>query len=168
LGRALKQIKEQLRALPDNGLGYGLLRHLNLETSATLGRHAGPQIGFNYLGRFGTAEAGAQDWAPAPEAGALGGGADAQMPLRHAIDLNALTFDRAEGPELSATWSWAGELFSEEQIRDLAQRWFQVLEGLVSHATRTEAGGFTPSDLPLVSLDQEEIENIEFFYESKH
>ena len=26
LGRALKVIKEQLRALPDNGLGYGLLR----------------------------------------------------------------------------------------------------------------------------------------------
>ena len=29
LGRALKLIKEQLRALPDNGLGYGLLRYLN-------------------------------------------------------------------------------------------------------------------------------------------
>ena len=29
LGRALKLIKEQLRALPDHGLGYGLLRYLN-------------------------------------------------------------------------------------------------------------------------------------------
>ena len=29
LGRALKRIKEQLRALPDHGLGYGLLRYLN-------------------------------------------------------------------------------------------------------------------------------------------
>ena len=29
LGRALKIIKEQLRALPDNGLGYGVLRYLN-------------------------------------------------------------------------------------------------------------------------------------------
>ena len=28
LGRALKSIKEQLRALPDNGLGYGVLRYL--------------------------------------------------------------------------------------------------------------------------------------------
>jgi non-ribosomal peptide synthase protein (TIGR01720 family) len=168
LGRALKQIKEQLRALPDNGLGYGLLRHLNVETSATLGSCAGPQIGFNYLGRFGTAQVGAQDWATAPEAGALGGGADAQMPLMHAIDVNALTLDRAEGPELGATWSWARELFSEEQVRDLSQRWFQVLEGLVSHATRTETGGFTPSDLPLVSLNQEEIEDIEFLYEENN
>ena len=29
LGRALKLVKEQLRALPDHGLGYGLLRYLN-------------------------------------------------------------------------------------------------------------------------------------------
>src|SRR5262249_16500808 len=33
-GRALKSIKEQLRALPDNGLGYGLVRYLNPQTSA--------------------------------------------------------------------------------------------------------------------------------------
>ncbi len=32
LGRALKLIKEQLRALPDNGLGYGVLRYLNAQT----------------------------------------------------------------------------------------------------------------------------------------
>ena len=36
LGRALKSIKEQLRALPDKGLGYGLLRYLNAETAPQL------------------------------------------------------------------------------------------------------------------------------------
>ena len=38
LGRALKTIKEQLRAVPGKGLGYGLLRYLNDETAAELGR----------------------------------------------------------------------------------------------------------------------------------
>ena len=33
LGRALKAIKEQLRALPDHGLGYGLLRYLNPQSA---------------------------------------------------------------------------------------------------------------------------------------
>ncbi|OCC07226.1 non-ribosomal peptide synthetase [Streptomyces sp. PTY087I2] len=32
VGNAVKSIKEQLRALPDNGAGYGLLRHLNPDT----------------------------------------------------------------------------------------------------------------------------------------
>ncbi len=33
LGRALKTIKEQLRAMPGKGLGYGLLRYLNPQTA---------------------------------------------------------------------------------------------------------------------------------------
>src|SRR5262249_39472616 len=52
LGRALKLIKEQLRAVPGNGLGYGLLRYLNARTGLQLSGFAAPQIGFNYLGRF--------------------------------------------------------------------------------------------------------------------
>ena len=41
LGRALKTIKEQLRAVPGKGLGYGLLRYLNGETAAAACRAAG-------------------------------------------------------------------------------------------------------------------------------
>ena len=53
LGEAFKGIKEQLRQVPDGGLGYGLLRYLNPETAPALSELASPQIGFNYLGRFG-------------------------------------------------------------------------------------------------------------------
>ncbi|MDP9975372.1 non-ribosomal peptide synthase protein (TIGR01720 family), partial [Variovorax paradoxus] len=158
LGRALKQGKEQLRALPDNGLGYGLLRYLNAETAKVLDGTV-PQIGFNYLGRFAAPRA--QDWASAPEAGALGGGEDQETPLAHAISLDALTRDRPEGPELSATWSWAGGLFTEDDIADLAHTWFRVLEALVSHSRQPQAGGFTPSDFPLIALGQAEIERLE-------
>ncbi|PHS03509.1 MAG: non-ribosomal peptide synthetase, partial [Blastopirellula sp.] len=159
LGPALKQVKEQLRSVPDNGLGYGLLRYLNAQTQTELSRHATPQLGFNYLGRLGTAQA--EDWAPAREAGALGGGSDPQMPLFHVLELNALTLDGPEGPTLVANWSWAAELLSETQVQELAQNWFQALEGLVKHAQQPETGGLTPSDLPLVTLSQTEIEHLE-------
>ena len=36
LGRALKIIKEQLHAVADHGLGYGLLRYLNAQTALQL------------------------------------------------------------------------------------------------------------------------------------
>ena len=45
LGRALKLIKEQLRAVPGNGLGYGLLRYLNPRTGSQLAGFAAAQIG---------------------------------------------------------------------------------------------------------------------------
>ena len=162
LGRALKEIKEQLRAVPHNGLGYGLLRYLNAQTGSQLAGFAAPQIGFNYLGRFAAAAAG--DWARAPEAVGLGGGGDAGMALAHCIEVNALTLDEASGAQLVAHWSWAPALVTEQQVRDLAQGWFAALEALVRHAERPGAGGRSPSDLPLVSLSQGEIERLERQY----
>ncbi|HEX3305973.1 MAG TPA: condensation domain-containing protein, partial [Streptosporangiaceae bacterium] len=161
LGRALKSIKEQLRALPDNGLGYGVLRYLNPQTAAQLEGFASPQISFNYLGRF--AAAAASDWGGAEEAVRLGAG-DPAMPLSHAIEVNALTLDNREGARFTATWSWAPALVTDAEMRDLAERWFAALEALVRHATAAGAGGRTPSDLPLVALSQAEIEGLESAY----
>ena len=162
LGQAFKRIKEQLRALPDGGLGYGVLRHLNPETAPALAGLASPQIGFNYLGRFARDQA--ADWQIAPEAEALGGGIDPDMPLAHILEVNALTLEQSDGPQLSATWSWPSELLSEEAVRDLAQGWFGALEALVGNAAQPGAGGHTPSDFPLVTLSQAEVEQLEAQY----
>jgi non-ribosomal peptide synthase protein (TIGR01720 family) len=159
LGTAVKRIKEQLRALPDNGLGYGLLRYLNEETAVQLRGFAEPQIGFNYLGRFfGGGGGGA--WSIAAEAAALGGGGDPQMPVRHVLEVNALTLDDGTGPRLTANWSWVEGILEEEEVRELAADWFRALAALVTHAEAPHAGGLTPSDIPLVALSQEEIDKL--------
>ncbi|MFE7214677.1 amino acid adenylation domain-containing protein [Streptomyces sp. NPDC057611] len=163
VGAALKRVKEQLRALPDNGMGYGLLRHLNPQTGPALARLRTPQIGFNYLGRFPAASAADQaaDWTPAPEADGLGGGVDPAMPIPHALEINALTQDHPDGPRLTATLSWPGDLLDEDDARDLADTWSRALDVLAAHGEGAEAGGHTPSDLPLVSLSQQEIDTVE-------
>src|SRR6476660_7842587 len=162
LGRALKRIKEQFHAVPDNGLGFGLLRYLNPQTASQLAGFARPQIGFNYLGRFPAAAA--TDWAGAAEAGAPGGGGEAAMRLAHALEVNAITLDGSAGATLCSTWSWPPALMAEAQVRALAQGWFAALEALVRHAAAPAAGGRTPCDLPLVSLSQAEIERLEQHY----
>ncbi|MEV7130823.1 amino acid adenylation domain-containing protein [Streptomyces sp. NPDC093260] len=160
-GRALKQVKEQLRALPDHGVGYGLLRHLNPQTAQVLGRCAQPQIGFNYLGRLGAADDGTEPGVPRVNRD-LSGVAEAAMPLPHALDLTATAVAYPEGPRLVAHWIWAGELFADDDVRDLADGWFRALKALVEHAERAgTAGGLTPSDLTLVSLGQDEIDRLE-------
>jgi amino acid adenylation domain-containing protein/non-ribosomal peptide synthase protein (TIGR01720 family) len=159
IGRALKVIKEQLRRVPDRGLGYGLLRYLNPQTGAMLAELEKPQIGFNYLGCFAAPEG--EDWAIASESDALSGGADEVMELGHCLEINALSLDQGEGPELRATWSWVPRLLSEHEVRRLAEEWLEALEALVRHVAEAEAGGRTPSDLPLVSLTQAEIEQLE-------
>src|SRR5205814_5081241 len=148
LGRALKRIKEQLRAVKDNGLGYGLLRYLNAQTAAQLAGLPAAQIGFNYLGRF---PATAADWGAARDAVKLAG-ADPAMALAHCIEVNALSIESAEGPTLTATWSWARALLSDEEARDLADGWYQALEALVRHVEQPGAGRRSPRDPPVLAL----------------
>ena len=162
LGHALKGIKEQLRAVPDRGIGYGILRYLLPKAEEALHRFDPPQLGFNYLGRFHAPHA--ADWEMALEAEGLSGGADPQMPLSHLIELNAITLDRPEGPQLVAYWSWATALFSESRIQQLAQTWFDALTLLANRAGQPSIAGLTPSDLPLVSLSQLEIDLLEEEY----
>ena len=157
LGQVLKVIKEQLRAVPNGGLGYGMLRYLNSETGSLLAGLGTPQIGFNYLGRW--AGAGGGDWGAAPEE--VRGGIDSEMPLAHCVGVNASTIENPEGPTLTATWTWAPALLSEQDVGELAEGWFHVLEALVRHAAQPGAGGLTPSDIPLTSLTQAEIELVE-------
>ncbi|WP_455568892.1 amino acid adenylation domain-containing protein, partial [Streptomyces inhibens] len=162
LGRALKQVKEQLRAVPGNGLGYGLLRYLNPETAPGLAGLPTPEVGFNYLGRMGSAaNAETGDWTPAWEAVELGGELAPDTPVAHAIEINAMARETPEGPALTATWSWPSRLLSEDEVRELAETWFEVLEALTRHAEDQDAGGLTPSDTPLAGLSQEEIDEFE-------
>ncbi|PHO21742.1 hypothetical protein CQR79_12090, partial [Aggregatibacter actinomycetemcomitans] len=50
---SLKGIKEQLRAIPDKGLGFGVLRYLgDAQAQAALKALPTPRITFNYLGQL--------------------------------------------------------------------------------------------------------------------
>lgn len=158
-GRALKRIKEQLRAVPDHGIGHGLLRRLNPATAAELSAAPAPQIGFNYLGRF-SADAVGGHWTPAPETGSLPAHADPGAPLPHVLEINAAAHDGADGPRLSATLSWPDGLLSEAEVRALAESWLVALEALVTHAQGPDAGGWTPSDVALTSLTQSQIDHV--------
>ncbi|MEV4440247.1 amino acid adenylation domain-containing protein, partial [Streptomyces sp. NPDC049577] len=159
-GAALKRIKEQLRAVPGKGIGYGLLRHLGAE-AAELAGHPAPQIGFNYLGRFVAPGGQDADWTVVPriEDGIPGGGP--RMPLAHALELNALAQDGPDGPELVAHWSWASGLLDAGDVEELAAAWFAALRAVAAEGSRPGAGGRTPSDVPLAGLTQQEIELLE-------
>ena len=159
LGRALKSIKEQLRSVPDNGIGYGLLRYLNPDTALVLSALGKSQIDFNYLGRFPVAET--TDWAAAES---FSGGLDPEMAFHHSLQVDSMVLERATGPELTAVWTWMPGIFSEQDVHLIAEGWFHMLEALVQHSEQPGAGGLTPSDVPLVGLSQSEIDQLESEY----
>ncbi|MGW1688974.1 condensation domain-containing protein, partial [Streptomyces albidoflavus] len=155
---ALRHVKEQLRRLPDKGIGYGLLRHLNPLTASNLAAHDRPELGFNYLGRFTTGQR--TDWSVLSEYGV--GLDDAPgMPMAHGVEVNAATYDQTDGPVLCATWTWADGVFDKRHVRLLAEAWFRMLTALTVHAQRPDAGALTPSDVAVPSISQAEIDELE-------
>ncbi|WP_430738976.1 amino acid adenylation domain-containing protein [Streptomyces aureocirculatus] len=165
-GTLIKTVKEQLLALPDKGIGYGLLRHLNPETATVLEQHGSGQISFNYLGRF---SAGAdmpadlrglgftQDPGVA-ELAELDAGHDPRMPAHAELDINAHVTDTPQGPRLGALLTAPEGVLTEADVRELADLWVQALHGLARHAEQPDAGGLTPSDVPLVDVSQADID----------
>ncbi|CAM5649102.1 Tyrocidine synthase 3 [Streptomyces avidinii] len=158
-GAALKEVKELLRAVPDGGLGAGLLRYANPATAALFAPAGGAEILWNYLGRQTGREAAA--WGPAEEADALAGRPHPDLPLSHALEVNVEIADGPDGPELAAVFVRAGEALPEETVALIADRWLAALDALAAWARGTTTGGHTPSDLDLVELDQDQIDMLE-------
>ncbi|MGW3040584.1 amino acid adenylation domain-containing protein [Kitasatospora sp. NPDC001159] len=157
-GRLLKKVKENVRTVPDGGLGYGMLRHLNAETAPALAALPEAEIGFNYLGRFSSRPDG--DPEPWQMTGTIGGSAEQHTPLRHAVEIDAVVLDSPDGPELHLTVTWAGRILGEAEAESLGQAWLDLLSGLAAHAALGVAG-HTPCDFPLTALTQRDVEEIE-------
>ena len=157
LGALVKDVKEQLRALPDP-LTYGLLRYLNSE--AVVGDWD-PAIGFNYLGRIGGASEPSDDlWRIGPDSQSGAVASAVAMPLDHSLELNAVTLDTETGPRLQANWTWAPSVLDGARVNELSRLWFEALAGICAYV-RGGGGGLTPSDIVPARLSQQQIDQLE-------
>ena len=168
-GRAIKLVKEQLRGIPDKGMGFGLLRHLNPETAAELADHRPPQLGFNYLGRISDTDVPehlrAEGWGPSPSwTAALIPQPDPDLPALSALEVNAVATDGPDDTHLQAIFMFPTGVLSRERTAELAELWVRTLSGMAAYAARPDVGGLTPSDTPLVTVRQDEIETWEARY----
>ncbi|SCF61794.1 non-ribosomal peptide synthase domain TIGR01720/amino acid adenylation domain-containing protein [Streptomyces sp. Ncost-T6T-2b] len=152
-GLALRQVKEQLRNIPDSGIGYGILRHLEPQQSLARQDDRGPQILFNYLGRFSASDD-AQPWTPLPGPDGFTGAEDPTMPVRHALQVDVVVHERITGPEVTAVLSWPDGVLTERELHGLAESWRTALQGFALHAADPDSGGIVPSDVPLAPVTQ--------------
>ncbi|MGV9743694.1 amino acid adenylation domain-containing protein [Rhodococcus zopfii] len=165
-GSAVKAVKEHLAAVPNHGAGYGILRYLDAKAGPVLAAAAAPQISFNYLGRLtsGHIPAEVREIGWVPDTVDLDPGRGSALAVAAAVDINAMVVDGPDGPHLTATFAYPPRAVPAELVTDLAERWIRALGALAVHAERPDAGGLTPSDVPLVRVDQQQIERWESEY----
>ncbi|MFC8570071.1 amino acid adenylation domain-containing protein [Streptomyces sp. NPDC057245] len=152
LTTALKAVKEDLALVPDNGISYGALRHLNRVAFDA----PAPQVLFNYLGRFGAGAPG--DWQRAESTAQLGEKRDPAMRLPRALEFNAVAEPGPDGRyRLVTTVSWPGGVFTEQDATTLTGYFQDALTGLAA----LERGGHSPSDFRPLRLTQADVDDLD-------
>ncbi|KJH86927.1 peptide synthase, partial [Pseudomonas fluorescens] len=152
---SIKAIKEQLRAIPDKGLGFGVLRYLGDEpTRRALAALPVPRITFNYLGQFDSGFNAEADGLFVPASESAGAAQSPLAPLDNWLTLNGSVY----AGELSIDWTFSTQMFDEATIQALAVDYARQLQELIDHCCETQRHGFTPSDFPLAGLDQAQLD----------
>ncbi|SNB79984.1 non-ribosomal peptide synthetase [Pseudomonas sp. LAIL14HWK12:I4] len=157
VGDTIKQVKEHLRAIPDKGIGFGVLRYLgDAATRQALTGLSQPRITFNYLGQFSASAAGEDDalFAPAAESG--GRQVSDQAPLGNALTINGQVFDGA----LKLDFTFSRQRFAAGIIEHLAHAYVSELRTVVEHCLALEHLCLTPSDFPLAGLSQAQLDRL--------
>jgi non-ribosomal peptide synthase protein (TIGR01720 family) len=163
-GDALKSVKEQLRGIPNRGIGYGMLRYLRQDSETRHKLESFPQaeVSFNYLGQLG------QFVSIPPLLGLASGPGGFQRPdgqsinhspsetRKYLLEVNGFVSDGV----LQMDWIYSENIHRRSTVVDLAQGFIEALESLITHCQSSKAIGYTPSDFPDVQLNQEELDQI--------
>ncbi|WP_367254171.1 non-ribosomal peptide synthetase [Pseudomonas sp. stari2] len=152
-GASIKAIKEQLRAVPHKGLGYGVLRYLADDASReSMAALPNAPITFNYLGQFDQSFGSDALFRPLDEP--VGAAHDPHAPLPNELSVDSQVY----GGELLLRWTFSAERYDAQTINELADAYVGELLSLIEHCLQDEAGGLTPSDFPLAKLTQAQLD----------
>jgi non-ribosomal peptide synthase protein (TIGR01720 family) len=90
-----------------------------------------------------------------------GGDLAESTPFGHTLEADAVAQGTPDGAALELSLRGSRHLIGEHAMRELCESWAALLTGLAAHARRPDAGGHVPSDFPLVSLSQAQIDQLE-------
>jgi non-ribosomal peptide synthase protein (TIGR01720 family) len=154
LGWVLKSVKEQLRAIPNRGIGYGLLRYLREDETLRQQLTALPQaeIIFNYLGQLGQA---VPESAPLRSARESAGAARSPRARRpHLLEVIA----SVSSGRLRVGFTYGEAVHERASIVAFGERFLEALRALITHCLSPQAGGYTASDFQAGKLSQNVVD----------
>ncbi|POO79777.1 non-ribosomal peptide synthetase [Bacillus sp. MBGLi97] len=146
----IKTVKENLRRIPDKGVGYGILRYFT-ETAETKGFT--PEISFNYLGQFDSEVK--TDFFE-PSAFDMGRQVSGESEALYALSFSGMI----RNGRFVLSCSYNEKEFERATIEERMERFKENLLMLIRHCTEKEDKEFTPSDFSAENLEMDEMGDI--------
>jgi len=155
-GEALKSIKEQLRRIPNRGIGYGVLRYLSpdRQVAAELQALPQPEVAFNYLGQFGQSYPEPSEQETPQEL--TGSNLSPRTQRRYLLEIDGGIYDG----RLQLDWVYSESIHRRSTIEGLVECFAEALRSLISHCVSPGAGGYTPSDFSAARVTQDDLSKL--------
>ena len=149
IGYQIKEIKEQIRAVPNKGLGYGVLKYLS---EKIVGDHA-PSIALNYLGQL---DEGFDNelFKLLPDTDTTN--VSKNRYLDHTIELELFI----QNQSLFIKTHFRTKTGIESWMNQFAETFQNELTEIIKHCTKKETTELTPNDLTFKGLSIEELDNL--------
>jgi non-ribosomal peptide synthase protein (TIGR01720 family) len=155
-GAGLRNIRDQLRAIPRRGIGFGILRFLASDPGVRdrLAQLPRPQISFNYMGQFVDANGLDSPIRVARESpGPMRNPDDERM---HLIEVNGtVALER-----LSLQWTYSCERHAETTIAGLARAMMDNLRVVLESSGSDHAPRLLAEEFPEAGLGQDDIDRL--------
>ncbi len=153
-GANLKRTKEQLRRIPREGFGYGLLRYLNRDSNVSnqLRKLPRPEVCFNYWGQL-------DQMFPSTlfRATLYRGFNHSPRQLRtYLLEINSSIVNG----QLHTVWGYSENVHRRSTVETLANRFIAALRALIAHCQGREPAVYSPDDFPDVELSEHQLENV--------
>jgi non-ribosomal peptide synthase protein (TIGR01720 family) len=154
LSKLIKGVKENLRRVPHNGIGHGLLKHLTRpELRKDVRFNLQPQITFNYHGQFDA------------DLSKLSKDVVFESPGRlrspHAERMEELGVSSSiEGKRLHVSITFSGKQHRSEKIEKLCRHYRAALLDVFTHCSNQTTPELTPSDLTYKGLSLEALDQL--------
>ncbi len=162
LSYQIKLMKENLRRIPNKGIGYEIFKYLTTEyLRPVLPFTLKPEINFNYLGQFDT-DVKTELFTRSPYSMGNSLGPDGKNNLSpegesyFVLNINGFI----EEGKLHITFSYNEQQYKEDTIQQLSRSYKQHLLAIIEHCVQKEDTELTPSDFSFKELELEEMDDI--------
>ncbi|MCK4762898.1 MAG: amino acid adenylation domain-containing protein, partial [Candidatus Aminicenantes bacterium] len=146
LGQRIKEVKETLHRVPNNGIGYGILKYLTAAANKEeITFSLNPAVSFNYLGQFDD-DVRKMDFQVAAESP----GADQSPMLERRFDLDISGSIANKRLRMSVRYN--SKNFKVETIETLLENYKEELLRIISYCAGREEKELTPSDMTYDNL----------------
>ncbi|QOS97403.1 amino acid adenylation domain-containing protein [Brevibacterium sp. JNUCC-42] len=153
LSHVIKHVKETLRNVPHNGIGFGILQYLT-QSDVSQSQLSPHHISFNYLGQMGQDSTKSE-----PDSGFLINTGDQISPMNanpNSLNLTCLVMDGT----LHVTFDYNPQRYKQETMERLADRYKSNLKAVIDHCVQREQTERTPSDFSTKKLSLEDLDDV--------